>query len=1064
MAKLARPVLTRVFPRDRAFDDLDHLRQQPVIWISGPAGCGKTTLASSYIETRRLPCLWYRLDRGDGDSATFFYYLGLAAKKVSPRVKKPLPLLTPEYLQGISTFALRYFENLYPRLRSPSIVVFDNYQEVPPEASFHEIIFQGLSNIPEGINVFLISRQDPHPALVRLEANHLMGILPWSELRLTLEESSGIAGVRFQEKLSQKTIQRLHHTADGWAAGLILLLERLKRERTGLPQLGKAMPEEIFDYFCNEILNPMDPETQDFLLKTALLPQMTETMAERLTAQPQAGRTLARLNRGNYFMEKRILEEPIYSYHPLFREFLLSRAEEAFSRQSLFLLRRRAAELLEEHGQVESAVHLLQEIGDWETMVQFILKYAPVMLAQARFSVLEGWLRSLPPGLVETRPWLSYWMGSCRMPVDPTQSLPYFEQAYRQMKVKKDAAGLFLAWSRIVDAVILGSGFEPLSVLDRYLQELNELRRDYPVYPSPEIEARVASSVVGALTLRQPNHLEIEAWAEKALRLAQNQTVISAKVHSLFFLAYYQLFRGNREKALLAIDELRQIGQPPQAWPYIKLFTKFAEAMHYSLVGLTRECLKAVQTGLELSRRSGIIFSYPRWFAYAGFAALQMNDLQAGRSCLKQMASLERNFKPFDTAYYYLLKANEALVSGMVEQAPLHADLALKIALDVGSPTLTIRCHLARARALYEIGSEREAIKHLRKAADLSRRMKIGFGEFCCLFTKAQFALERGEDKVALITLRKALTLGRERGFLSTYIDRPATTARVCMKALEAGIEVDYVQQMIRERNLMPEQPPWHLENWPWPLKVFTLGRFELRRDGNPIRFSKKVQQKPISMLKALIAFGGREVGEDQITDALWPEADGDLAHQSLATNLHRLRQLLGHEKAIQHQENRLTLDDRYCWVDVWVFENLVEQADSRWKTGKIDSAVELIEKAIGLYKGPFLEEEIEQPWTMSKSERLRSMFLRSVRKLGLYWQQSGQLEKTLECYQKGLEVDRLAEEFYQGLMSCYQQLGRRAEAISAYNRCKKALSAALGVEPSAKTETMYRQILSENR
>jgi len=223
--------------------------------------------------------------------------------------------------------------------------------------------------------------------------------------------------------------------------------------------------------------------------------------------------------------------------------------------------------------------------------------------------------------------------------------------------------------------------------------------------------------------------------------------------------------------------------------------------------------MKAVQTGLELSRRSGIIFSYPRWLAYAGFAALQMNDLQAGRIYLKQMASLERNFKPFDKAYYYLLKANEALVSGMVEQAPLHADLALKIALDVGSPTLTIRCHLARARALYEIGSRPEAMKQLKQAADLSRRMKIGFGEFCCLFTKAQFALERGEDKVALITLRKALTLGRERGFLSTYIDRPATTARVCMKALEAGIEVDYVQQMIRERNLMPEQPPWYLEN-----------------------------------------------------------------------------------------------------------------------------------------------------------------------------------------------------------------------------------------------------------
>ncbi|MBM4333091.1 MAG: hypothetical protein FJ117_18055 [Deltaproteobacteria bacterium] len=423
LAKLARPVSTRVFARERTFDLLDRLRQQPVIWISGPAGCGKTTLASSYIETRRLPCLWYRLDRGDADVATFFYFLGLAAKKVSPRVKIPLPLLTPEYFQGVSTFTLRYFENLYQRLRSPFILVFDNYQDVPPEASFHEIIFHGLSSIPEGINVFLISRLDPHPALVRLEANHLMGVLGWNELRLTLEESSGIASVRFPEKLPKKTLQQLHSTADGWAAGLILLLERLKREKMDFKQLGKLVQEEIFDYFSNEILNPLDPETRDFLLKTALLPQMTESMAERLTGQPQAGRTLARLNRGNYFMEKRVLEEPIYGYHPLFRKFLLSRAEETFSGQNLSFSRGQAAELLEEYGQVESAVRLLQEIGDWETLIHLILKHAPVMHAQGRYSVLEGWLRSLPPGLVEIRPWLAYWMGSCRMFADPAQSL-----------------------------------------------------------------------------------------------------------------------------------------------------------------------------------------------------------------------------------------------------------------------------------------------------------------------------------------------------------------------------------------------------------------------------------------------------------------------------------------------------------------------------------------------------------------------------------------------------------------------------------------------------------------
>ena len=159
-----------------------------------------------------------------------------------------------------------------------------------------------------------------------------------------------------------------------------------------------------------------------------------------------------------------------------------------------------------------------------------------------------------------------------------------------------------------------------------------------------------------------------------------------------------------------------------------------------------------------------------------------------------------------------------------------------------------------------------------------------------------------------------------------------------------------------------------------------------------------------------------------------------------------------------------MTLDNKYCWVDTWAFEYLSESADAQWQAGKTDRASELTEKAIGFYKGYFLGQEIEQPWAMTMSERLRSMFLRNVRKLGIHWQRSGQWEKTLECYQRGLEVDKLAEEFYQGMMTCYQELGRRGEALAAYNRCKKMLSAVLGVEPSPRTEAIYKSLRGNAR
>jgi len=1088
MSKITRPILTGVFPRKRLFGLLDRMRKHPVIWVSGPPGCGKTTLIENYLEVRKLPCLWYQIDQGDTDPATFFFYLGQAAKRASPRFRKSLPLLTPEYLQDIPAFTFRYFEELYNRLnplalpfskggsketvklkiptlakggKGGFVLVFDNYQEVPSNSTLHEIILNGLSRIPQGLNVVLISRTEPPPALIRLQANNLMGILRWDELRLNPEESRAIIKLKTRQKLTKEASQHLHHLTDGWAAGLILMLESLKR---GIePQmLGTLTPEEIIDYFGKELFDKIDKDIQDFFLKTAFLPTMTAQMAEQLTDLPFADRILTTLSRNNYFTEKRLLVEPVYQYHPLFRDFLISRAKEIFSRETLSVLLCQAATLLEEANQAEAAVSLLRDANNWDGLVRLITKHAPTMLAQGRNLPLEEWLKGLPIEILEGNPWLLYWMGSCRLPFAPLLARSFFEKSFEQFKTQGNPAGMFLAWSGVVESI--ATGFEDFKPLDYWISVFEELMKHLKKFPSEEIALRTTTNLFVALLYRQPQHPEIEIWTEKALSLTEGASGIGEKLRALSRLAQYLMFMGDFGKTKFVMNASQQLAQLRDAPPVALILAKYIEATYYSQIRLHEKSLKSVFDGLELAQTTGMHRGDFSLLGAGVSSALMANDPSTAGKLLEEMASYLTEQKPWMKCFYHLLKTHEALLRENLEDALLHADMSLKLSIDVGSPLSSLYCHLANAHVMNHLRKEKEATKHLTAAVDIARQIKSKIFQFWILLAQSLFALDKGNEVPALTSLREALGLGKEGGYLNTFIYQPSAMIRLCEKALEANIEVEYIQDLIRKRHLIPEKPPLHLDNWPWSLKIYTLGRFELLKDGKPLPFSRKTQRKPIDLLKALIAFGGKEVREDQIEDALWPEADGDAGYRSFVTNLRRLRILLGYEKAIQLRESRLTLDNRCCWVDVWAYEDLLREAETKWKEGMTESAIQLTQKAIQLYNGSFLEKEGEQPWMIPLRERLRNKFLESIDKLGRYWQESGQWEKALDCYSRGLEVDDLAEELYQGLMLCYLNLGQKAKALSAYNRCKRILSSTLGIEPSPETKALHQKILSETR
>ncbi|MGZ9135797.1 MAG: hypothetical protein ACXW4N_11955, partial [Candidatus Deferrimicrobiaceae bacterium] len=266
VAKITRPRLPGTYPRKRLYRLLDQARNVPITWVSGPPGCGKTTTVSGYVEARRLRGIWYQVDGGDGDPATFFYYLGLAGREAAPRKRSPLPLLTPEFLPSLNAFTHRFFENLFGRLGAGSILVFDNIQNAPSRSPFFVLLREGLSRLPQGITAILISRSNLPAVFARKRVNRQVRMLGWKELRLTAEETRGIARLQRRRRIPGEAIREAHRRADGWAAGVTLLLDT-EGEGGKEPRTLALRPHgEIFDYFGEEVYSRLGKEMKSFLL------------------------------------------------------------------------------------------------------------------------------------------------------------------------------------------------------------------------------------------------------------------------------------------------------------------------------------------------------------------------------------------------------------------------------------------------------------------------------------------------------------------------------------------------------------------------------------------------------------------------------------------------------------------------------------------------------------------------------------------------------------------------------------------------------------------------------
>jgi DNA-binding SARP family transcriptional activator len=201
----------------------------------------------------------------------------------------------------------------------------------------------------------------------------------------------------------------------------------------------------------------------------------------------------------------------------------------------------------------------------------------------------------------------------------------------------------------------------------------------------------------------------------------------------------------------------------------------------------------------------------------------------------------------------------------------------------------------------------------------------------------------------------------------------------------------------------------------------------------------------------------------------LWPESNLKKARWSLNSAIHGLRKLLsGCSSSIS--TNYVFLEDGYYRLspdvrvstDVDDFDRHHEQGRRLEKDRrKQDAAIEY-EKAVGLYRGDYLIEDLYEDWTMVERERLANAYIDLLGRLAIYYMGVGQQQESIRACYKVLEKDRCHEDSYRLLMQCYARLGLRARALHQYRMCEQILSQEYGTSPSPETRSLYMRLLKD--
>lgn len=730
-------MLSELVERPRIYTRLDGMLQGRLTLVTAPAGFGKTTAVAQWARQKGLPVAWLSLDGSDNDPVQFWIYVAAALRGVRKDLGAEMaPMLrssaSPPWEAAISML----IDDL-SRLPFDFALVLDDYHLIS-EPLVHETLSFLVRYAPGQLHIIIAGRTEPLLSLSRLRAAGQVAELTVRDLGFAVGEVAAFYSQRNVD-LTGEEIEKLAGRTGGWAAGMQMAALSL------LESGDKAVTIERFGggdrflagYFLEEVFGGFGADVQEFLLQTSILGHLSGPLCQAVTGRPDSGAVLAAVGRACGFVA--CLNDHWYVYHHLFAEFLQGLLKERYPEQ-IRSLYSKAARWCEDGGLAAKAVDYLFQGEEYHQAAVLVERLVPEMLNRGETATLFRWLQALPPEVVSQSHTLCVeqaWAAvAANRPAEVEQWLERADASCRDTEVKPGDGrnnmvvdmGVLRAYLAVKRRDVPGSLYW-LTQAGQAPEKVFSYGRSTVLEP---LETSLLGGVLGwfgrlkeaARAMESGAHLKLRSLADPATARGGYVLVVYAEV----------LYEWNKidtavKPLLEGMEEAERIEEAGALVPALFTLAK---------IHLARGNLAAALTVAEEAERKVRGLNCPHWLLPIAALKTRLN-LAAGDAEAAEAWLAHSRLETYDR---------------------LSAARAYE--------------HITRARVLLARGRAEEALlflERLRIFAEKEQRLP-GVIEISNLQAMACDAVGRTTEGLEI--LRRNMSLGRENGYLRSFVDEGA--------------------------------------------------------------------------------------------------------------------------------------------------------------------------------------------------------------------------------------------------------------------------------------------------